>query len=129
MGGPGSARLAHWAAGLVLTGVHKLLPHTLLALHVAAPLHLAVAGEGRQAALGVVAPPAAQAAAAGLAGTHPAPCARRVLAGPAETGGVLHVDQVPGPRRGALGGAAWSGRCPQLQAAQGLIGGTGHLDG
>ena len=73
MGGPGSAWLAHWAAGLVLTGVYKLLPHTLLALHVAAPLHLAVAGEGRQAALGVVATPAAQAAAAGLAGAHPVP--------------------------------------------------------
>lgn len=74
------------AASLVLTGVHELFLHTLLALHIAAPLHLAVAGEGHQAALGVIAPPAAEAAATGLPGAHPAPCARRVLAGPAETG-------------------------------------------
>ena len=59
MRGPGRAQLAHWAVGLMLTGVHKLLLHALLALHVATPLHLAVAGEGHQAALGVIAPPAA----------------------------------------------------------------------
>lgn len=59
MRGPGRVQLAHWAGGLMLTGVHKLLLHALLALHVATPLHLAVAGEGHQAALGVVAPPTA----------------------------------------------------------------------
>ena len=85
-GGPGSAQLAHWATDLVLTGVHELLLHALLALHVAAPLHLAVAGEGHQAALGVVAPPAAQAAAAGFPRAHAACRARGVLAGPAEAG-------------------------------------------
>lgn len=113
-GGPGSARLACWAVGLVLAGVHKLLLHTLLALHIAAPLHLAVAGEGHQAALGVIAPPAAQAAAAGLPGAHPTCRARRVLAGPAEAGRVLHVDQVPRPWGQAFGGAALPGRGPQL---------------
>lgn len=57
-GSPGSTTVS-CGGGLALAGIHKFLLCALLALHIAAPLHLAVAGESHHAALGVVASPAA----------------------------------------------------------------------
>lgn len=52
----------------VFAGIHLLLPHAGLALHVAAPAHLAVTGEAGEAHGRVVAPSTAQTLAAGVLG-------------------------------------------------------------
>lgn len=77
-------------------GIHLLLSHTCLTLHVAAPAHLAVAGQAGEVHGGVVAPPAAQALAAGVLGTRAAACAWGVARGPAEAGRLFQVNQVSG---------------------------------
>lgn len=121
-----------WA--LAFAGVHLLPLRALLALHVAAPAHLALARPGHLPALGVVAPPAADGVAVlvlvALAGGR----ARRVLAGSAEAGRVLDVEQVHSAgdlvaqgRLGGLGGLA-PGR-GDLALPRGLVGGAAHLDG
>lgn len=56
---------------LLLAAVHHLFLHALLTFHIAAPLHLAMAGKGDHAGLGVVAPATAHAVAVGLTGTRP----------------------------------------------------------
>lgn len=62
----------------------------------AAPAHLAVAGEAGEAHGGVVTPSAAQALTASVFNARPAARARGVAGGPAEARGVLQVDQVSG---------------------------------
>lgn len=54
---------------VLLAGVHLLLPEAGLALHVAAPADLAVAGQRGEAQGCVVAPPTAQVATACVLGT------------------------------------------------------------
>ena len=76
----------------VLARVHLLLPHTRLTLHVAAPAHLAVAGQAGEAHGRVVAASAAQTLTAGVFGTRPAACTRGVARGSAEAGGLLKED-------------------------------------
>lgn len=55
----------------VLAGIHLLLSHTRLTLHVAAPAYLAVAGQAGEAHGRVVATSAAQALTAGVFGARP----------------------------------------------------------
>ena len=121
----------------VFAGVHLLLPHTCLTLHVAAPAHLAVAGQAGEAHGRVITPSAAQALTAGVFGARPATCAGGVAGGPAEAGGVLQVDQVSsaealavatGPRKlrlpgGRVGDAQHSHRCVVsiLQQPSGVV--------
>lgn len=102
-------------------GVHLFLPHARLTLHVAAPAHLAVAGQAGEAHGRVVAPPAAQAPAAGVFGARAAARARGVAGGPAEAGGVLQEDQV-----GDAQALAVTARPRQLRLPRGGVGDAQH---
>lgn len=62
----------------------------------AAPAHLAVAGQAGEVHGGVVTPSAAQALAAGVFGTRAAARTWGVARGPAEAGGLFQVNQVSG---------------------------------
>lgn len=62
----------------IFAGVHFLLPDTGLTLYMAAPAHLAVAGEGGEVHGRVVAASAAKALAAGVLGTGASGRAGRV---------------------------------------------------
>lgn len=99
---------------LLLAAVDHLFLHALLALNIATPLHLTVAREGNQPALGVIASSTAHAVTVALARAGPPSSSQGVFAGPAETGGVLHVHQVSGTGRSSvLGGMAvslWAGQ-------------------
>lgn len=96
----------------IFAGVHLLLPHARLALHVAAPAHLAVARQAGEAHGRVVAAAAAQALAAGVLGARPAARARGVARRPAEAGRVLQVDQVGGAQALAVAPGARQLRLP-----------------
>lgn len=108
----------------VFAGVHLLLPHARLTLHVAAPAHLAVAGQAGEVHGRVVAAAAAQALAAGVLGAGAAPRARGVARGPAEAGGLLQVHQV----RGAQVLAVAAGP-RQLRLPGGRVGDAQHSHG
>ena len=105
----------------VLAGVHLLLPHTRLTLHVAAPADLAVAGEAGEAHGCVVPPSAAQALTAGVFGAGPATRTRGVPRGPAEARGVLQEDQVSGAEALAVAPGP-----RQLRLPGGFVGDTQH---
>lgn len=107
-----------------LAGVHLLLPHARLTLHVAAPTHLAVARQAAQVHGRVVAASAAHALAAGVLGARPASRARRVAGRPAEAGRLLQVDHVGGAQ--ALAVAPWP---RQLRLAGGGVGHAQHAHG
>lgn len=108
----------------VFAGIHLLLPHTRLTLHVAAPAHLAVAGQAGEVHGRVVAPSAAQALAAGVLGAGAAPRARGVARGPAEAGGLFQVDQVGGAEVLAVATGA-----RQLRLSGGGVGDAQHAHG
>lgn len=108
----------------VFAGVHFLLPHTRLTLHVAAPADLAVAGEAGEPHGRVVASPAAHALTAGVLGAGAAPRTRGVARGSAEAGGVLQVDQVGGSEALAV-----STRARQLRLPRGGVGDAQHSHG
>lgn len=104
----------------ILAGVHLLFPHARLAFHMAAPAHLAVAGQAGEPHGRVVAASTAQTLTACVFGARPAPRARRVAGGPAEAGGVLQVDQVsvPGALAMAFGPRKLSLSCGRIGDAQ-----------
>lgn len=104
-----------------LAGVHLFLPHARLTLHVAAPAHLAVAGQAAEAHGCVVAPPTAQAPAAGVFGARAAARARGVAGRPAEAGRVLQEDQV-----GDAQALAVATRPRQLRLPRGGVGDAQH---
>lgn len=117
---------------LPLTGIDLLSLCALLAFHVAAPAHLALAGPGYHPALGVVAPAAADGVAVlvlvALAGGR----ARGVLAGAAEAGRVLDVEEVRGAGdlvAGARQGLLLGPGLRDVPLARGLVGGAAHLEG
>lgn len=83
---------------LALAGVDLFPLRTLLAFDVAAPAHLTLARPGHLPALGVVASPAADGVTVLVLVALAGGCARRVLAGSAETRRVLNVKQVHGAR-------------------------------
>lgn len=109
-----------------LTCVHLLFSNTGFALYMAAPSDLAVAGEGGEAEGCVVAPPTAQAAAAGVFGTGPAGRAGRVTRGPAEAGRLLQEHQLCGSwSRACVAVSTWP---RQLGLARGGVGDAVHAD-
>lgn len=75
-------------------GVNLLSLRALLTFNVAAPTHLALAGSGHLPALSVVTSPAANGVAVFVLVALTGRCARRILAGSAETRRVLYVEQV-----------------------------------
>lgn len=85
---------------LPLACVHFLFLGALLALHIAAPAHLALAGPRDSAALRVVAPPTADGLTVLVLVAFPCHGSSGVLAGPAEVRRVLNVQQVGGARDG-----------------------------
>lgn len=91
--------------GLPFTGVDLLSLRALLAFDVAAPAHLTLAWPGHHAALGIVAPAAADGIAVLVLVALPGRGAWRVLAGPAEAGRVLDVEQVHGAWDWVIAGA------------------------
>lgn len=107
-----------------LAGVHLLLPHAGLTLHVAAPAHLAVARQAAQVHGRVVAASAAHALAAGVLSARPAARAGRVARRPAEAGRLLQVDHVGGAQTLAV--APWP---RQLRLACGGVGDAQHAHG
>lgn len=109
----------HWLC--VFAGIHLLLPHTCLTLHVAAPAYLAVAGEAGEAHGCVITTSAAQTLAAGVFGTRPAACARGVAGGSTEAGGVFQVDQVSSAEALAVAAGA-----RELCLPGGRVGDTQH---
>lgn len=108
----------------VLAGVHLLLSHARLTLHVAAPAHLAVAGQAGEPHGRVVASSAAQALAAGVFGAGAAARARGVARGPAEAGGLFQVDQVSSAEALAV-----PPRARQLLLPGGRVGDAQHPHG
>lgn len=105
----------------VFAGVHLLLPHTCLTLHVAAPAYLAVAGQAGEAHGRVVTTSAAQTLTTGVFGTRAAACTRGVAGGSAEAGGLFQVDQVSSTE--AL--AVTTGAC-ELRLPCGRVGDAQH---
>lgn len=71
---------------MFLAGVDLFFSDASFTLYMAAPSDLAVAGEGGEVQGCVVAPPTAQAAAAGVLGTGSAGRAGRIARRPAEAG-------------------------------------------
>ena len=119
--------------GLPFAGVDLFSLCALLAFDVAAPAHLALTGPRHHSALGVVAPPTADGVTVLVFVALACRCARRVFAGPAETGRVLDVEQVHGTRDLVVG--TWHGLL-LLGSARGyvplpggLVGGAAHLHG
>lgn len=108
----------------VLAGVHLLLSHARLTLHVAAPAHLTVAGQAGEVHGGVVAPSAAQALTAGVFGARAAARTRGVTRRPAEAGRLLQVHQVGGAEVLAV-----AARTRQLRLAGGGVGDAQHPHG
>lgn len=108
----------------VFAGIHLLLSHTCLTLHVAAPANLAVAGQAGEAHGRVITTSAAQTLTAGVFGAGASACTRRVAGGSAEAGGVFQVDQVSSAK--ALSVAAWA---RQLCLTGGCVGDTQHSHG
>ncbi len=105
----------------VFAGVHLLLSHACLTLHMAAPAYLAVAGQAGEAHGCVITASAAQTLTAGVFDARPAACAGGVPGGSAEAGGLLQVDQVSSAE--ALAVAA--GAC-ELCLPSGCVGDTQH---
>lgn len=108
----------------VFAGVHLLLSHARLTLHVAAPAHLAVAGQAGQVHGCVVATSAAHTLAAGVFGTHTAARARGVAGGSAEAGGLLQVDHVSSAQALAVAPGA-----RELRLPGGCVGDAQHSHG
>lgn len=90
----------------------------------AAPAHLAVAGQAGEVHGRVVAPPAAQALAAGVFGAGAAAGAGGVARGPAEAGGLFQVNQVSSAE--VLAVAAGT---RQLRLSRGGVGDAQHAHG
>lgn len=90
----------------------------------AAPAHLAVAGEAGEAHGRVVAAAAAQALAARVFGAGPAPRAGRVTGRPAEAWRVLQVDQVR-----VAEALAVATRAGELRLPRGHVGDAQHPHG
>lgn len=105
----------------VFAGVHLLLSHTCLTLHVAAPAYLAVAGQAGEAHGCVVTTSAAHTLTTGVFGTRPAACTRGVARGPAEAGGVFQVDQVSSTKALAMATGP-----SELRLPGGCVGDTQH---
>lgn len=76
----------------ILAGIHLLLSHTRLTLHMAAPAYLAVTGQAGEVHGCVITTSAAQTLTAGVFGTRAAACTRGVARGSAEAGGLFQVD-------------------------------------
>lgn len=102
-------------------GVHLLLPHTRLTLHVAAPPYLTVAGQAGETHGCVVTASATQTLTAGVFGTWPAACTWGVAGGSAEAGRVFQEDQISSS--GAL--AMTTGPC-EFCLSGGCVGDTHH---
>lgn len=90
----------------------------------AAPAHLAVAGQAGEVHGRVVAPPAAQALTAGVLGAGAAAGPRGVARGPAEAGGLFQVNQVGGSEVLAVAAGA-----RQLRLSGGGVGDAQHAHG
>lgn len=108
----------------LFAGIHLLLSHTCLTLHVAAPAHLAVAGQAGEVHGCVIAPSAAQALTAGVFGAGAAACTRGVARGPAEAGGLFQVNQVSSSEVLAVATGA-----RQLRLPGGCVGDAQHAHG
>lgn len=118
------------ALSSLLAAVDHLFLHALLALNIATPLHLTVAGEGNQPALRVIASSTAHAVAVAFPRADSPSSSQGVFAGTAETGGVFHIHQVSrAGRSGVLGGRAVSLWAGQLRVPHSIIGGAKDLDG
>lgn len=105
----------------VFAGVHLLLSHACLTLHVAAPAYLAVTGQAGEVHGCVIATSAAQTLTTGVFGTRAAACTRGVAGGPAEAGGLFQVDQVSSAEALAVA----TGAC-ELCLPGGCVGDTQH---
>lgn len=123
------SRLARQRVVSVLAGVNLLPLGALLALHVAAPTHLALARARHHPALCVVPPAAADAVAVLILVTLPSRGPRGIPAHQAEARGVVNVDEVCSPwdliavaRDGFLRGG-------NVAFPRGLVGGAAHLEG
>lgn len=108
----------------VFAGIHLLLSHTRLTLHVAAPAHLAVAGQAGEVHGGVITPSAAQALAAGVFGARAAACTWGVARSPAEAGGLFQVNQVSSAEVLAVAPGT-----RQLRLSGGCVGDAQHSHG
>lgn len=118
------------ALSLLLAAVDHLLLHALLALNIATPLHLAVAREGNQPALGVIASSTAHAITVAFPRAGPPSSSQGIFAGTTETGRVFHIHQVSRAGwSGVLGGMALSLWAGQLWVSHSIIGGAEDLDG
>lgn len=113
-----------WFCLCSFAGVHLLLSHARLTLHMAAPAHLAVAGQAGEAHGCVVAAAAAHALTARVFGARPAARAGGVAGGPAEAGGVFQVDQVSSAEALAVAAGA-----RQLGLPRGRVGDAQHPHG
>lgn len=105
----------------VFAGIHLLLPHTCLTLHMAAPAYLAVAGQAGEAHGCVITTSAAQTLTTGVFGARPSTCTRGVAGGSAEAGGVFQVDQVGSAKALSLAAGA-----RELCLPGGCVGDTQH---
>lgn len=112
----------------VLAGVNLLPLGALLALHVAAPTHLALARARHHPALRVVAPAAADAVAVLVLVTFPSRGAGGVATHQAEARGVVNVDEIRSPWD--LIAVAGDGffRGGNVAFPRGLVGGAAHLE-
>lgn len=86
---------------MLLAGVYLLFAHTGLALDMAAPPYLAVAGQCDEAQRRVVAAPAAKTAAARVLGAGAAGCSGRVPGRAAEARRLFKKHQLGGVRPGS----------------------------
>lgn len=108
----------------IFAGIHLLLSHTCLTLHVAAPAHLAVARQAGEVHGCVITTSAAQTLTACVFGARTATCTRGVARGPAEAGGVFQVDQVGSPEALTLA----TGAC-EFGLPGGCVGDAQHSHG
>ncbi len=112
---------------MFLAGIDLFLSEAGLTLDVTAPADLAVAGEGGEAEGRVVAPSAAQAAAAGVLWTRSAGRPGGVARWPAKAGWLLQKYQLGWPQTGTcVAVASWA--C-QLGLSSGGVGNTMHSNG
>ncbi len=112
---------------MFLAGIDLFLSEAGLTLDVTAPADLAVAGEGGEAEGRVVAPSAAQAAAAGVLWTRSAGRPGGVARWPAKAGWLLQKYQLGGPQTGTcVALASWA--C-QLGLSSGRVGNAMHSNG
>lgn len=109
-----------------LACIHFLFLRALLALHIAAPAHLALARSGQHAALCVMATPTADGVTVLVLVAFPCCCPCWVYAGLAEVGRVLDVQELRGSWERCGSGARWCVGQPALTFS--LVCGAGYLE-